>query len=131
MGGRWTAQLSLPQNGSSCNSPVNIILFRQCPALYSNSRAYDEEQAADLDRLRNWVRLMGLTMYGDPDDPQTVPLHASGHAPGQALAEFVQAVRPGMLIPVHTENPGWWERRLEGTGIAVRPPLLATGMAIS
>ncbi|MDH7486337.1 MAG: exonuclease [Anaerolineae bacterium] len=99
--------------------------------LYSNSRAYDEEQAADLERLRNWVRLMGLTMYGDPDDPQTVPLHASGHAPGQALAEFVQTVRPGMLIPVHTENPGWWERQLAGTGIAVRPPLLATGMAIS
>jgi ribonuclease J len=90
--------------------------------LYSNSRAYDEEQAVDLERLRNWVRHVGLKMEGDPDDPQAVPLHASGHATGPQLRDFVRRVRPRTLIPIHTENPAWWRDQLAGTGIHVVLP---------
>ena len=90
--------------------------------LYSNSRTYDEEQAADLERLRNWVRIVGLTLYGDPDDPQAVPLHASGHASGSELLDLVRTVRPGALIPIHTERPDWWSQQLTHDGIAVRQP---------
>lgn len=92
--------------------------------LFSNSRACDDEQAADLARLRNWARCMGLTLYGDPDDPPTPPLPASGHATGPELVEFVQTVRPRTLIPIHTEQPEWWPAPLAGTGIAVRRPQL-------
>lgn len=88
--------------------------------MYSSSRAYDDEQAADLDRLRNWVRHMGLTLHGDPDVPGLPPLHASGHASGPELAEFVRTVRPQTLIPIHTEDPRWWEDTLRGTGIVIR-----------
>jgi ribonuclease J len=91
--------------------------------LYCNSRAYDDEQAADLDRLRNWVRMVGLTLYGDPDDEGSPALHASGHAPGPALVEFVRIVNPSTLVPVHTEDPGWWVEQLRGSGIAVRMPV--------
>ena len=99
--------------------------------LYSNSRAYDDEQAVDLERLRNWVRLMGLVLHGDPDDPHAVRLHASGHAPGPKLAEFVRTVRPKLLIPIHTENPVWWTHQLADTGIPVRPPVLGQRMTIN
>ncbi len=90
--------------------------------MYSGSRAYDDEQAADLDRLRNWIRQAGMTLHGDPDDPNRIPLHASGHAPGPQLVEFVNTVRPGRLIPIHTEEPEWWFDQLDGTDITVTPP---------
>lgn len=90
--------------------------------LYSSSRAHDDEQAADLERLRNWVQHMGFTLYGDPDDKARVPLHASGHASGPELVEFVATVKPEILIPIHTERPGWWKQPLAGTGIHIQQP---------
>jgi len=96
--------------------------------LFSNSRAYDEEQAADLERLRNWVGLMGFTLYGDPDDADRIALHASGHANGPDLLEFVTMVRPEVLVPIHTEQPAWWVDALAGLGITVRQPAIAEAM---
>jgi ribonuclease J len=90
--------------------------------LFSNSRAYDDEQAADLDRLRAWVRWMGLTLYGDPDDKEAESLHASGHATGSELVDFVRVVCPKVLIPIHTEDATWWQQELDGTGICVHLP---------
>jgi ribonuclease J len=98
--------------------------------LFSNSRAYDDEQAADLDRLRNWVRWLGLDLIGDPDDPDSPALHASGHACGDELADFVRAVKPDILIPVHTEHPEWWEGRLKGSGIEIRKPEVGKSISI-
>ncbi len=92
--------------------------------LYSSSRAYDDEQAADLERLRNWVRHMGFTLHGDPDDENRIPLHTSGHAAAGDLLEFVSTVHPEVLIPIHTECPDWWERQLAGTGIRIQKPEL-------
>ena len=99
--------------------------------LYSSSRAYDDEQAADLDRLRNWVRHMGFTLYGDPDDANRVPLHASGHAAGPELVEFVATVRPDILIPIHTERPEWWERELAGSGVRIQRPELGRPIVLA
>jgi ribonuclease J len=99
--------------------------------IYSNSRAYDEEQAVDLQRLRNWVHHVGLRMEGDPDDPHRVLLHSSGHATGPQLRELVQRVHPRMLIPVHTEHPEWWLEALAGTDIAFSPPEMGRRLSIS
>lgn len=90
--------------------------------LYANSRAYDEEQAVDLERLRQWVRHLGMRMEGDPDDPHARPLHASGHAGEDELAAFVRAVRPRVLVPVHAERPERWQEILRGTNIQVQIP---------
>jgi ribonuclease J len=99
--------------------------------IYSNSRAYDDEQAADLERLRNWVQRMGFTLHGDPDDEDTLPLHASGHAPGPQLVEFVETVDPQMLIPIHTEYPLWWVDQLDSSGIDIRLPQLGAAMPLN
>jgi ribonuclease J len=98
--------------------------------LFSNSRAYDDEQKADLDRLRNWVRWLGLELIGDPDDPHSPCLHASGHACGDELAEFVRTVKPEILIPIHTEHPEWWEEKLTGIGIEIRKPEVGKSIVI-
>jgi ribonuclease J len=99
--------------------------------LYSNSRAYDEEQGVDLQRLRNWVQHVGLRMEGDPDDPGHVPLHASGHASGPQLRDFVQRVHPRMLIPIHTEHPEWWLDALAETDITVARPEMGQQIPIT
>ncbi|MBN1439039.1 MAG: MBL fold metallo-hydrolase [Anaerolineales bacterium] len=98
--------------------------------LFSNSRAYDDEQAADLERLRAWVRWLRLDLIGDPDDPSSPALHASGHACGEELADFVRTVKPETLIPIHTEHPEWWEGVLKGSGIEVRIPRYGNAMAV-
>jgi ribonuclease J len=90
--------------------------------LFSNSRAYDDEQAADLDRLRAWVEWAGMDLVGDPDDKETVKLHASGHAAGPQLLDFVRHVQPKRLVTVHTEQPGWWSENLEDARIEVIQP---------
>ncbi len=92
--------------------------------LFSNSQAYDEEQEADLERLRNWVKWMKMDLYGDPDDPTRIVLHASGHAGGAELLDFVRTVNPGVLVPVHCLNPVWWQEQLAGSPVQVRPPEL-------
>ena len=99
--------------------------------LYSNSKAYDDEQAADLDRLRNWVRHMNLTLHGDPEEANHVVLHASGHASGPELAEFVRTVNPRTLIPIHTEQPAWWEEHVQGTGIEVRYAQMGKALVVA
>ena len=141
---RWAGRTSSPEEVS--RSPGDYILcFSLWDAndlldlegveggiyLYSNSRAYDEEQAVDLQRLRNWVHHMQLTLYGDPDDASAVPLHASGHAPGPALLQFVREVRPQVLVPIHTEDPSWWEVQLAGTGIEVAIPQMGRPIALT
>jgi len=76
------------------------------------------------------VRVAGLTLHGDPDDSGRVRLHASGHAPGPKLLEFVETVRPKTLIPIHTEHPEWWAEQLAGTDILIKPPVVGQGMRI-
>jgi ribonuclease J len=98
--------------------------------LFSNSRAYDDEQKADLNRLRKWVDWLGLELVGDPDDPASPALHASGHACGDELAEFVRTVKPEMLIPIHTEHPELWEENLRGSGVMVVRPEWGKGIPL-
>jgi len=90
--------------------------------LFSNSKAYDEEQKADLDRMRAWIRWIGMDIYGDPKDEEGLKLHSSVHAGYHQLVDFVKTVNPEILIPVHTENPAWWTDALAGTDIEIRPP---------
>ncbi len=99
--------------------------------IYSNSRAYDEEQKVDLARLWNWIehfgmKPVGLRRDGPSGEVDVVPgYHASGHAGGPDLVRFVKEVRPRLLIPVHTERPERWLEELKGTGIQVVIPRYA------
>ncbi len=109
--------------------------------IYSNSKAYDEEQKVDLVRLWNWIHHfemepVGLTVTARDRTGRVVEVdvvsgyHASGHASGPELLEFVKAVRPQVLIPVHTEEPGWWVDQLKGTGIPVLLPTYAQPLQV-
>lgn len=91
-----------------------LILIRPGPGsvyIYSSSEAYDEEQCADMRRLRNWLNLLGIHPYGVPDPDTGKPIagetrfHASGHASAPDLLKLIEIINPKVLIPVHTEYP--------------------------
>jgi ribonuclease J len=97
--------------------------------LFSSSPAYDDEQKADLVRLNNWAAWLGLTIHGLSADPAE-RLHASGHAGRSQLVDFVKAVQPRQLIPIHTEKPAWWLDRLAGAPITVTLPTYGLALTI-
>ena len=37
-------------------------------------------------------------------------LHTSGHADVTTIAKLIEKTNPDFITPVHTENPGWFQR---------------------
>lgn len=97
--------------------------------VYSSSEAYTEEQELDFQRLRNWLthfelrpvglpRRRGQSVAELPEEEQG--LHASGHASAEDIIAFVREIGPRTVIPIHTENPGYFLDRLRDTAIEVQ-----------
>lgn len=93
--------------------------------IYSSSEAFNEEMHIDLDRLRNWIRHFNLRLVGDPGDREgrgrEPGFHASGHIHGPGLAEFVETIKPKVLIPVHSEDRSFFEKSFAGKYKLVLP----------
>jgi ribonuclease J len=109
--------------------------------LFSNSQAYDDEQMVDLVRLWNWTNHLGLTLVGlkpaekgprgEITKVRPVPgFHASGHAGQAELVQLVRDVRPGLLIPIHTETPRLWAELLGDVGVKIQCPAYASPISI-
>jgi ribonuclease J len=98
--------------------------------VYSSSEPHDEEQEIDFRRLHNWLehfkfKSIGLPVESNgewqvPDDEKG--LHASGHACGPDLLGIVRQIKPEVLIPVHSESPGFYVEHLDKSGINVIVP---------
>ncbi|BAI61658.1 conserved hypothetical protein [Methanocella paludicola SANAE] len=87
--------------------------------IYSSSEAYSEEQEIDFEKLKNWLELFSIEPHGftfDNGKPKFIKgFHASGHATGEELERVIDAVDPDVLIPVHTQNNGWFKEKWEQT----------------
>ena len=100
--------------------------------VYSSSEPHDEEQEIDFHRLHEWLKHFGLRGVGLPvksNDEWQIPddekgLHASGHACGSDLLEIAHEIKPEILIPVHSEQPGFYTEHLSNSGINVILPSL-------
>lgn len=44
---------------------------------------------------------------------RSVTLHTSGHADPDTIQKLIERVQPNEIIPVHTENPEWFDNRNE------------------
>ena len=111
--------------------------------VYSSSEAYTEEQQLDIWRLRNWLqhfelRGVGLPKVSGPggeDMPQfeegEATLHASGHASASDLVALAKEIAPRTLIPIHTENPGFFLDALRNEPIEVREPVYGEPIELS
>jgi len=98
--------------------------------VYSSSEPHDEEQEIDFRRLHSWLKHFNLKGVGLPVEVNgqwQVPdgeqgLHASGHACATDLLEIAREIIPKVLIPVHSQQPGFYSQHLGGSGINVLLP---------
>lgn len=65
--------------------------------VYSMWRGYQQQPA--MSRFIAECENMGLKM---------VVLHTSGHADPDTIRALIERVHPNEIIPVHTENAGWF-----------------------
>ena len=89
--------------------------------VYSSSEAFNEELKIDHQRLRNWLEHFGVEIHG-LGEREDGPLHASGHASGAELIDIMRHIHPQNVIPIHTECPGYFSKRLKGDDINVVLP---------
>ncbi|MFQ5879015.1 MAG: hypothetical protein ACE5IZ_02430 [Dehalococcoidia bacterium] len=75
--------------------------------IYSTSEPHTEEQRIDLERLRNWLHLLGLRLVGDPDEEAShhEPYHVSGHASPNDLVRLAEVFQPDAVVVVHAGHP--------------------------
>jgi len=88
--------------------------------IYSTSEAFDEEQRIDLLRWKQWLDHFNLKTYGFPDintgkvREEEKGFHSSGHMSGKDLLWIVETINPEVVIPVHTENPVFFQEHIKG-----------------
>jgi ribonuclease J len=91
--------------------------------LYSSCEPFNEEMEIDFRRLWEWLRFFNIEPCGFSMEKNAtgdvVPVmdkhyHASGHASGADVAWAIGEIDPDVIIPVHTENPGWFGENFDG-----------------
>lgn len=89
--------------------------------IYSSCEAFTEEQEIDFLRLKNWLDLFKMNVYGFEMvkvDGQARPgfikgYHASGHVSMDELAQVIDRISPEKIIPVHTTGHEWFKSNFE------------------
>jgi len=54
--------------------------------------------------------IAGFLRFMQAAGVRIVDLHTSGHADEEAIQALIDDVKPGFIIPVHTENAAWFEK---------------------
>jgi ribonuclease J len=91
--------------------------------IYSSSEAFEEESEFDFIRLYNWLKHFDFEVHGFEVvekngllKPEFIKgFHASGHASKSDLTRAIETIDPDYIIPVHTENPPWFQENFENT----------------
>lgn len=100
--------------------------------IYSTCEAFSEEMEIDVWRLGNWLTKFNMETVGVKflvlgDSPSECEVefvtgyHASGHISSRELVEFIDYVKPGAVIPVHTLHPEMFENLLGGRHKVIIP----------
>ena len=93
----------------------NEDILKNSIYIHSTSEAYTEEQQIDVKRFRNWLKRFHIEPFGIKFENDQViftkDFHASGHISPKALEDLINNLNPEYIIPVHTLNKGWFEKR--------------------
>ena len=79
--------------------------------IHASSEAFNEEGESEEVTIKNWIEHFGFS-YNQ--------IHASGHAPGSAVATLVNKIGAKSTIPIHTEHPELFPSMLSA-GSAIIP----------
>ena len=86
------------------NPPEGSIYVRaQC-------EPFDIGMQLSEERMTNWLRHFKINKENNFRPYQ---IHASGHASGKELHEFIEKIKPKTLIPIHTEKPQLFRNKNE------------------
>lgn len=79
--------------------------------VHSKTEPFNEEMVQDRRRLLWWLRRWGL---------KTVAAHVSGHAPLDELLWMADQTGARRVVPIHTEDPGYYAKRLGPRAVTPR-----------
>ena len=77
----------------------NLVSFSGGTLFYALWKGYQEQPYVR--RLLDFMENKGVKIH---------TLHTSGHADSQTIDELISAISPKTIIPVHTENAGYFEK---------------------
>jgi ribonuclease J len=84
---------------------------------------FNPEMEISEDRMINWLKHFGIN---EENNYEPYQIHASGHASGIELQEFIEKVEPKLVIPIHTLKPKLF---YNDTG-TVKVPILKSAITI-
>lgn len=93
-----------------------VMMVRPSMASYLEKLAAETDFAGGLLFYSLWEgykedeRTMAFLKRMEELGLRIVSLHTSGHADANTIVKLIETVRPEEIIPVHTENPEWFER---------------------
>ncbi|MEM2619549.1 MAG: MBL fold metallo-hydrolase [Candidatus Hadarchaeales archaeon] len=94
--------------------------------IYSGSEAFNEEATFDFVRLWNWLKKFNLRAVGFEVRKGELKFehgyHASGHASSRELLELIEEIDPKMVVPVHTEDPKFFRKKVKKRKVVLPVP---------
>jgi len=81
--------------------PQGSVFIRSATEPFSDKMVLDER------KLANWLDFFGINNGAGIHRE-----HVSGHASGPDLLQFISDMGPGIVIPIHTQQPDVFEREL-------------------
>ncbi len=97
-----------------------LVLYRESMRWWLFPRALPSQTLAFFSYWEGYLReprLLSWAQQLKAAHGQLLPMHASGHAHPEGLREFARAVRPRLLIPVHTAHAKSWREWFQNTRV--------------
>ena len=91
----------------------NLDFSKRGLFISSSVDPYSEEFYDNTNNIRNRLKPYGIPSYR---------VHASGHATPHDIINFIEEIKPKFLIPIHTENPDFFEKLFQSSDIKVLLP---------
>jgi ribonuclease J len=81
---------------------LDMDLQKNSTYIRAQCEPFDPRMEISQQKLINWLRHFGIN---EADNYEPYQIHASGHASGKELQEFIDEIKPKKLIPIHTVKP--------------------------
>ena len=102
--------------GELIQDPMYVLIFRYWIGQYVSERAILPDGSRFIYSMSSYYLASMSAQWGELSeriaDGRVVfqKIHASGHASPSDLSQFIQRINPKQILPIHTQNPSWFDR---------------------
>ncbi len=82
---------------------IDFAPDKNCYFLRASTEPHEEEAEISEERFINWI--LHFQMQGLSENGKFERAHISGHISGKELGEFIEKIKPKVIVPIHTEHP--------------------------